>query len=161
MYSKIKKIIVPKMTVATYTIISPNPEEDVIARMKDWLKASQDQLAAFNSIGIGWDFPFLNSQQKEEFNLRGYTYGFSVPSDFKPSNDGVKIVDINEDEYITLRISDPFSDPKQTIPTGWSLLREYAQKHDIETLNWDNRYAFEHVSIVDGKQVMDIFLPIN
>lgn len=161
-YSEIKIQQLPKMRVARYVIISPQPENDVINYMDNWARASglldvQD----YNPRKFGWDFPFVSEEQRAKFNLRGYVYLYTLPEDFIPKCDGAEIAYIEADEYAVMRITDPFANPFHIIPDAWKKLFDYVQNSEYRTKSWDNRYALEEVIEVDGVTYMDIFVPVK
>lgn len=57
-YSDIRIVSLPKMRIARYVIISPNPEHDSISYMDNWARNSGLlDLKDYKSRRIGWDFP--------------------------------------------------------------------------------------------------------
>lgn len=161
-YSEIKIVTVPKMRVARYVIISPNPEDDVNRYMDEW--AERSGLLQFENYAprrIGWDFPFVSKQQTEEFGLRGYVCAYLIPEIFEVNCHGAEIAYIEEDTYATIRVTDPFSDPFTTIPKGYELLMNYINGSEYKTLTWENRIAFEEVVEIEDVVYMDIYVPVK
>ncbi len=80
---------VERFKMARYVIISPNPEDDVIAHMEKWAENSGLlQRPDYVPKRIGWDFPFVSKQQQEKFGLRGYVCAYVIPEDFEPACPG-------------------------------------------------------------------------
>lgn len=161
-YSEIKIVTVPKMRLARYVMITPNPEHDVITYMDHWAKNSGllDR-TDYQPRRIGWDFPFVSKQQAEQFGLRGYVGAYVIPEDFEPKCCGAEIAYVNEDTYATLRITDPHSDSFGKIPRGFEILLEFINRGEYKTLTWENRIAFEEEFDLDGVHYMDIYVPVK
>jgi AraC family transcriptional regulator len=140
---------IPLMRVAKDVQISANPEEEVIARLQEWVKArgvDVDQSRAF-----GFDVP-VNPEQAAQ-GLRGYEYWIQVPpvvpakagtssitekvprqarddNNVIPMEAGTQFPRIEPfpgGRYIALRITEPFADPFDRIPRGWQTLVKYIQ----------------------------------
>ena len=159
-YSEIKFEKQPRMRIARYVIISPNPECDVMNYMDNWAeKSGLLEVADFTPRKIGWDFHCVSEEQKTQFNLRGYVYCYTLPEDFTPKCDGAEIAYIEADEYAVLRITDPFADPFARIGGGWQKVFDYVQNSEYKTKVWDNRYCFEEIIEIDGVTYMDIYIP--
>jgi hypothetical protein len=66
-FSEVRFEKIPKMRIARYVIISPNPEDDVIKHMDDWARESGLlDVPGWNARKFGWDFPFVSDEQKEK-----------------------------------------------------------------------------------------------
>lgn len=161
-YSEIKIVTVPRMRLARYVMITPNPEHDVIAYMDNWAQNSGllDR-ADYTPRRIGWDFPYISKQQAEQFGLRGYVSAYIIPEDFEPGCCGAEIAYVNEDTYATLRITDPHSDSFTIIPRGYEILMTFINSSEYKTLTWENRIAFEEEIDLDGVHYMDIYIPVK
>jgi len=156
-YSPIKTITIDRFRVARYVIISPSPENDVIAYMDKWAeKSGLLGVEGYKKKSIGWDFPFVTQEQQVKFGLRGYVAAYVIPDDFIPKCDGAEIAYINKDTYATLTITDPHSDSFANIPKAYEMLLEFAK-----ISSWENRLAFEEQYDIDGVTYMDIFIPMN
>jgi hypothetical protein len=161
-YSEIRFQKIEKTKVARYVIISPAPENNVIAYMDNWAKNSGLlDIENFIPRKWGWDFPFVSKEQREKFGLRGYVYCYTLPEDFEPKCCGAEIAYIEEDEYAVIRITEPFKDPFDTIPKGWQKLLSFVQSSEYKTTTWENRIAFEEVIVENGVEYMDLFLPVK
>lgn len=161
-YSEIRIITLPKMRIAKYVIISPNPEADVSSYMDNWAKNSGLlDTKDYKPRRIGWDFPFVSKQQANQFGLRGYVSAYVIPEDFEPGCDGVEISYINEDTYATLSITDPHSDSFTKIPKGFEILLNFVNSGEYKTTTWESRVAFEEEYDLNGIRYMDIYVPVK
>ena len=91
-YSPVRILKVNGFSMARYLMISPNPEDDVIAYLDRW--ASNSGLLAVPGYipkRIGWDFPYVSMEQKNRFGLRGYAAAYILPEGFTPTCPGVEI----------------------------------------------------------------------
>jgi len=75
--------------------------------------------------------------------------------------DGVDILHMQADEYATLRITDPFSNPFEKIPMGWQKLWDYVQNSEYMPKVWDNRHSFEEIIEIGGVMHMKLYIPID
>lgn len=161
-YSEIKLLNVPKMRVARYVMISPNPEDDVIAYMDRWAENSGLlNYKGYTPRKIGWDFPFVTKEQTEKFGLRGYVCAYVIPEDFSPACPGAELADIETGMYAAIRVTDPFSNPFEKIPTGYQMLMKHVEALPDKALEWENRVCFEEVIEQGGTTYMDIYVPIK
>ena len=161
-FSEVRFEKIPKMRVARYVIISPNPEDDVIKHMDSWAKESGLlDIPEWPPRKFGWDFPFVSDEQREKHGLRGYVYCYTIPEDFEPKSHAVQITYINEDEYAVLRIMEPFENPFERIPGGWEKLHDYVDKSEYKPTRHDNRYWMEEVVVNSTQTYMDIYYPIR
>lgn len=161
-YSEIKIVTIPKMKVAKYVIISPNPERDVMSYMNKWAKESGLlDIKDFSPRKIGWDFPFVTKEQSEKFGLRGYVFAYSIPENFEPKINGAQLDYIEQDTYATLRVTDPHSNSFKNIPEGYHRLFNFVNSGEYKTLTWENRIAFEEEFDIDGIHYMDIYIPVK
>lgn len=156
-YSEIKTATLPRFRIARYVIISPAPENDVIAYMDAWAeKSGLFRFPNYKPKRIGWDFPFVTQEQQDMFGLRGYVCAYVLPDGFEPECCGAEIAYIEEDTYKMLTITDPHSNSFKTIPKAFEILLAEAQ-----TKSWENRIAFEEEYEKDGIHYMDVYVPVN
>ena len=157
-YEEIKVIKLPKMKIAKHTVLSPNPEEDVTVYMDTWVKESGLlDLKDYTPRSFGWDDDVSDEVKQTNPDFRGYAKCITLPDDFTPKSSGVEISYIEANEYVTIRIVDPFSCPWEKIPEGWKKLRAYIQNSAYATTAW----GFEEVIEIDGVTYMDVFIPIK
>lgn len=143
------------MFVASAKVVSSNPEEEVIAFLTEWIKENgiDPQARTF-----GFDIPV--SEQEKNKGLRGYEYWVKV-SENTPVNKGVALKKVEGCKYAVLRITNPFSNPFDTIPNGWKILVEWVNSKGYKASCDKERYWLEEVVEIDGVTYMDIYFPIN
>ncbi len=161
-YSEVVQKRVERFKMARYVIISPNPEDDVIAYMEKWAKMSGLlQRPDYVPKRIGWDFPFVSKQQQEKFGLRGYVCAYVIPEDFEPACPGAELAYQAADDYAAITVTDPFEAPFERIPAGYRRIFECIRQKGLEARNYDGRICFEEVYEKDGVTYMDIYVPID
>ena len=161
-YSEVRIETLERFRMARYVVISPEPENDSIAHMKKWL--SESGLLNYPSYEprlIGWDFPFLSTEQVNVYGLRGYVSAYIIPEDFTPRCDGAQIAWQDRDTYAVITITDPFRDAFDLIPNAYKTLLAYIKKNKLEMKSCDNRICFEEVYEREGIQYMDVYVPID
>ncbi|HOO75994.1 MAG TPA: GyrI-like domain-containing protein [Tepiditoga sp.] len=162
MYSEITIVDVPKMKVARYVMITPSPEDDVIAYMNNWAeKSGLLDYEGYVPKKIGWDFPYVSKEQTEKFGLRGYVCAYILPEDFTPKCEGAEITYIEKDTYAKITIKDPHTNSFVNIPLGYKKIFDYINNNEYKTKTWENRLAFEEEYIKDGIIHLDIYIPVK
>ncbi len=162
-YSEVIIKTVPGMKIAQYAVISKSPEKDATTHMERWANAcGLSEREDYHPRIIGWDFPFLSKEQTEVFGMRGYVSAVVLPDGVVPECDidGADIVDVPENRYVMLTVTDPHSDSFRNIPNGYRLLFEYIEQHNL-TQSWDGRIAFEEEYVMNDVPYMDIYVPIR
>lgn len=150
------EVSIEPLHVLSHTIVSKNPEDEVARYMCDY--ATTHQLTTLRRLGA--DSPIDEDKQLQGY--RGYEYWLVVAQEeyqtHTPKDVTKKI--IQGSNYLSLRIDNPFADPFERIPNGWKKLA--AAFHDDYTYNdIPGGMCFEEVLEVDGKVVMDIFIPFQ
>jgi AraC family transcriptional regulator len=143
------------MTVASAVRVSREPENDVIQLMNLW---AQKRGMAPDTRNFGFDVPV--SEQEEQAGLRGYEY-WLVVDEGTPVSEGVQLKKVEGCKYAVLRITDPFADPFERIPSGWKKLVAWINEKGYKTSCDKERYWPEEVIEVDGLTYMDIYFPIE
>lgn len=159
-FSDVKVEKLETMYVASSRVISHNPEEEVIAFMNRWRESNRIDPLARN---FGFDIPVSEEQGSQ--GLRGYEYWVEVPED-TPVSEGVRLKKVEEATYAILRITNPFSDPFETIPAGWRKLAEWANEHGYMPISSQetgckDRYWLEEILELDGNTNMDLYFPLD
>ncbi len=151
--SEIRYTSLKDMTVASHTIISNNPEEEVVEYLQKWM---QSKGIPNTAPSYGFDSPVTAEQEKE--GLRGYEYWVVV----EESDEDKQVVykEIPGYDYVTLRIEDPFDNPFERIPNGWKALVKWLDEHEIRQ-NIIQSPCLEQVLEVKGMTYMDIMIPIK
>lgn len=161
-YGEIKFVELPEFRIAKHMVISNNPEEDVSEYISKWAKKSGLlDLKDYEPRCFGWDVDVSDEDKINNKNFRGYAKCITLPEDFKPKHEGVEILYMQADEYATLRITDPFSNPFEKIPSGWKKLWDFVQNSEYKPKTWENRKSFEEVIEIDGVIYMDLYIPIK
>lgn len=161
-YSEIRFEKLPKLRIAKHTVISATPEEDVSNYMDNWTKESGlIDLKDYTPRSFGWDTDVNDEDKKTNPHFRGYSKCVALPEGFVPKHNGVEILYMQADEYATLRITDPFSNPFEKIPSGWQKLWDYVKNSEYMPKVWDGRLSFEEVIEINGVTYMDVYIPIN
>lgn len=148
------------MYVASSYVISNNPEEDVINSMAKWIENNNIDP---KSRQFGFDIPV--SEEQAQKGLRGYEYWIQIKEDTDVS-EGVKLKKIDGSDYAILRITNPFSNPFQAIPTGWNILVEWVKAKgygpDLSKAEFHKeRYWLEEKLEENGITYMDVYFPLN
>ena len=165
--SDVRYEIIEEMLVLSGTVFGKEPEDEIIGIM--------NKMAEFYDVEIlrtfGFDSPVENTEDIMEF--RGYEYWLYIddsmlkkfPNREKFNFEGtdITIKKIPRYKYATLRIEDPFANPFERIPAGWSLLSGWIEennnneekiKHNIQV------NCLEEVKEINGVTVMDIYIPV-
>jgi len=154
-YSDVRFEKLGVMRVASYCIISRNPEEEVISYLRKWVEGQ----GVRGTRSFGFDYPV--SDEEREKGLRGYEYWIVIP-DYVTESEGVIIKNIPEDEYAVLRITDPFSEPFERIPMGWKQLSEWVYAGEYRPRTSQNRFMLEEIiEDEDGNTYMDLYFPVK
>lgn len=161
-YSKIKIRRVAPFRMASYVMITPEPENDVLDYMERWAeKSGLKQMCSEVKI-IGWDFPFVSQEQKHRFGLRGYAAASLLPENFKTSCCGVRYSENKEADYVVITIKEPFIQPFERIPNAYKLLLEYINANNIRGKHQEDILScFEYEYQKNGTTFMDVFIHVD
>ncbi|WP_232698116.1 GyrI-like domain-containing protein [Brevibacillus daliensis] len=160
-YNEIEIVHVPRMRIASYVMISPAPEKDVISYMDQWAKnCGLLDKEGYIPRRIGWDFPFVSIEQSEHFGLRGYVCAYVIPEDYESTCCGAEISNIEEGNYAKLTIADPHNESLENVAQGYALLLSFINNSKYETELTIGRSCFEEEYDRDGVHYMDIFVPV-
>ena len=158
-YSEVEIRKIPAFTMASYVMISPNPEEDVQNHMKNWGKKSGLLDAHPDAKLIGWDFPYVSQEQQNRFGLHGYAAAYVLPDGFHTDCEGVGYSRNSEAEYAVITVTEPFVQPFERIPTGYKHIMDHLQAtHFKEKVSDDILPCFEYEYEKDGVCCMDIYV---
>lgn len=81
-YSSIQIKRIRPFKMASYVMISPDPESDALGYMERWAGNSGLKSAVSQVKYIGWDFPFVSQEQQNRFGLHGYVAACIIPDGF-------------------------------------------------------------------------------
>lgn len=161
-YSEVKIKRVSAFKMASYVIISPNPEDDVNAYMERWAINSGLKASFPKAKLIGWDFPFVSLEQQNRFGMHGYAAAYIIPDSFETECPGVQYSENKEADYAVITISEPFVQPFERIPHAYKMIMEYLQANNFkENLQKDIVSCFEHVYEKDGATYMDVYVHVD
>ena len=139
----------PGQRVVCCRIISPEPENDSITTIQNWLV--QHGLNPENRRSFGFDS--MVSPAEAAAGLRGYEAGFTVTEDIK-ADDGVQLRVYGGGMYAVLRISNAFEKPFESIPAGW---RHLMEQLEINT-EWQCSYNLCYEEVVPGDRGNDMII---
>ncbi len=160
-YSEVKIKKVKAFKMAQYVMITPNPEDDVNAYLEEWEQKSGLLSFDKNAKRIGWDFPYVSSEQKNRFKLRGYAAAYILPEGFEPTCNGVEIVDQDEANYAMITIQEPFESEFERIPNAYKIIIDYLKTNGFKEKTEENILScFEYVYEKGGITYMDVFIHI-
>lgn len=161
-YSEITIKTVKAFKMARYVMVTPNPEDDVNTYMDNW--AQQSGLLKFqpDAVKIGWDFPYVSSELKNRFGLRGYVAAYILPEGFETSFPGVEFANQEEAEYAVITIYDPFAAAFERIPNAYKKILEFLQANGFrEKPKDDILTSFEHVYEKESNTFMDVYVHVD
>ncbi len=148
--------------MASYVMISPNPESDVIGYMERWAANSGLKSAVSQVKCIGWDFPFVSQEQQNRFGMHGYVAACIIPEGFETDYPGVQYSENMEADYAVITIKEPFVQPFETIPNAYKLIMEYLQANNFKEKQQDNIIScFEYEYTKDEVNYMDVFVHVD
>ncbi len=157
---QIKRIRAFKM--ASYVMISPNPESDAMGYMERWAVNSGLKAAVSKVKYIGWDFPFVSQEQQNRFGMHGYVAACIIPEGFETDVPGVQYSENMEADYAVITIREPFVQPFERIPNAYKLIMEYLQANNFKEKQQDNIIScFEYEYAKDDVTFMDVFVHVD
>ena len=161
-YSKIQIVRVAPFRMASYVMISPNPETDVNNYMETWAINSGLKASYPNSKLIGWDFPFVSQEQQNRFGMHGYAAAYTLPEGFETNCPGVQYFENAEADYAMITIKEPFIQPFERIPNAYKRIMEYLQANNFKEKQQDNILScFEHEYEDNGTTYMDVYIHVD
>lgn len=137
-YSAIQIKRVASFKMASYVMISPNPEDDVNRYMESWAINSGLKDAYPDAKRIGWDFPFVSQEQKNRFGMHGYVAAYIIPEGFETECPGVQYSENAEADYAVITITEPFIQPFERIPNAYKRIMEYLQANNFKEKQQDH-----------------------
>ena len=123
-YSEVRIKRVAPFKMASYVIISQDPESDAMGHMERWAENSGLKKLCPDAKLIGWDFPFVTQEQQNRFGLHGYVAACVIPDDFRTDCPGVNYMENKEADYGVITIKEPFIQPFERIPNAYKLIME-------------------------------------
>lgn len=161
-YSEIQIRRVAAFKMASYVMISPNPEDDVNAYMERWAINSGLKTVYPDAKLIGWDFPFVSPEQQNRFGMHGYVAAYVIPEGFETEYPGVQYSENREAEYAVITITEPFVQAFERIPNAYKLIMEYLQANNFKEKQQENIIScFEQVYEKEGITYMDVYVHVD
>ena len=161
-YSDIQIKRVAPFKMASYVMISPNPETDVNRYMETWAINSGLRAACSEAKIIGWDFPYVSPEQQNRFGMRGYAAAYVIPERFETECPGVQYSENIEADYAVITIKEPFVQAFERIPTAYKRIMEYLQANNFKQKQQENILScFEHVYEKDEVTYMDVYIYVD
>lgn len=146
----------PAFRYVKYTVISPEPEDDALAHMKNTAAAHGDP----DPYLIGWDFPHLTPEQVNLHRMHGYTAAWVLKTGTAPDGCTVSVQDACR--YAAVTIIRPFDAPFRIIPNAYKTLMAYMQvNHLPHTRKKDIIDCFEYSYQKDGTEYMDVYIALD
>lgn len=146
-YSNIRVEEVESFRYVMHTVISTNPEGDALDRV---FKYAQENGVKEPRV-VGWDFPFLSTEQVNVYNMHGYTAAWILPEGIQP--EGLEIKEQAKQKYVAIHIERPFDNPFVSIPGAYQTLFDYMRVNGLEHVNEGVIPCFE----TDGEN-MDVYI---
>lgn len=161
-YSDIQIKRVAPFKMASYVMISPNPETDVNRYMETWAINSGLRAACPEAKIIGWEFPYVSPEQQNRFGMRGYAAAYVIPERFETECPGVQYSENIEADYAVITIKEPFVQAFERIPTAYKRIMEYLQANNFKQKQQENILScFEHVYEKDEVTYMDVYIYVD
>lgn len=161
-YSEIRIKRVAPFKMASYVIISPDPESDALGYMDRWAERCGLKKVCPDVKLIGWDFPFVSQEQQNRFGLHGYAAACVIPDDFRTDCPGVTFLENKEADYAVITVKEPFIQPFERIPNAYKLIMEYLQANHFEEKKQENIIGcFEYEYKKNDVTYMDVFIHVD
>lgn len=166
-FSKVERVSLPKMFVASYEVTSSEPEQTAIEFVENWLKNRGLNVGEDSVRGFGFD---CHKGRDIPSGCRIYHVYYSVPESINGDSD-VEVKEFAGGNFAKLTVQDPFSGD---FPLGWGVLLKWTFDNNEENLlgctSPDDCYSLfsnedtpclEELYCHNGIQFMDLYLPIR
>lgn len=161
-YSEIRIKRTAPFKMASYVIVSRDPESDALGYMDRWAENCGLKEVCPDIKLIGWDFPFVTQELQNRFGLHGYVAACVIPDDFKTDCPGVTFLENKEADYAVITIKEPFIQPFERIPKAYKLIMEYLQANNFKERNQENIIGcFEYEYKKNDITYMDVFIHVD
>ena len=161
-YSEIRLKRIAPFKMASYVIISPEPENDAVKHMEKWAESCGLKKVCPDVKLIGWDFPYVSQEQQNRFGLHGYVAACVIPDDFTTECPGAAFSENKEADYAVITIKEPFLQPFERIPNAYKLIMEYLQANNFKEKRQENIIGcFEYEYKKDDITYMDVFIHVD
>lgn len=136
-----------------YTVISAEPEDDAINRIRQLAK----ELNMEDPQIIGWDFPYLSQEQINVYHMHGYTSALVIPNGLKINNKSLLVEGRGTQNYVTITIKNPMDNPFHLISNAFKSVFQYI---NVNRYTYDH-FAFESPFQKDNTEYMKIYVAIK
>lgn len=155
-YSKVKIEKIPAFRYVPYTVISRSPEDDALLTIVNLAKHHNVEPKKI----IGWDFPFLSTEQQIKFRMRGYTAAYII-DDRHPTQVVGELIQPTV-KYAKITIKDPMENPELLVPNAYSIVKKYCELNGLEHDDFSNQIeCFETVYLKDNEEYMDVYYALK
>lgn len=144
----------PPQRVVCCSIVSAEPENDVLRVVENWLV--QHGLSPEGRRNFGFDVAV--SPAEAGAGMRGYEIGFVVSDDVK-ADDGVQARIYGGGFYAVMRLYNAFEAPFESIPGGWKHLMQWTENN----VDWKSACTLCYEELVKGENGHDLilYLPVE
>lgn len=149
-YSEIQIETLEAFKYIKYTVISAEPEEDAIRRIRQLAK----ELDIDNPKVIGWDFSHLSQEQINVYHMHGYTAALIIPDGAEIQNRSAAIEERKTQNYVTLTIKNPMENPFHLVSNAYKSVFQYIQ---VNRYTYDH-FAFESIFYKGNTEYMKIYV---
>lgn len=157
-YSDIRMEYVGPLVYIRYAVVSTEPENDAISRVKKWA----DILKIDSPEIIGWDFTVLSQEQINVFNMHGYVAALVLPDNLTQTADTMDVVSQEKQKYIVITIKNPMIAPFRLIPNAYKVLMTHIHVNGINHKEDKNLIScFEKEYVIDGIPYMDVYISVE
>ncbi len=152
-YSEITIEPLEAFSYIKYTVISQEPEDDAIDRVKHLA----EKLNIFKPRVIGWDFPHLSQEQISVYHMHGYTAALVLPEEIEGKTELFTVEKQNAQNYVTITITNPMENPFHLISNAYKSAFQYI---NVNRYIYDH-FAFENHYQENGREYMKIYVAIK
>ncbi len=154
-YGEVRIQTLEPLRVACFRAISQEPEENAFGAAFAWLEGQGLGNAGRRVFG----FDVEVSPEQAQAGQRGYEVWSSLP-DASQSTLEVPVRGFGGGLYAVMKVSDPFTDPWEVIPTGWQRLAGWADASPAYEIG-SHQWLEEHVETVEEGTYLDLYLPLD
>ncbi len=152
-YSEIKIETMEAFEYIKYTVISSEPEDDAIYKIKEIAKSLNINKPKI----IGWDFSHLSQEQINVYHMHGYTAALVAPSGMSLNKNTLAVEKTKKQNYVTITIKNPMENPFYLISNAYKSVFQYIHVNRYTY----GHFAFEHPFNREGIDYMKICVAIK
>lgn len=152
-YSEIEIEIVDAFEYIKYTVISTEPEDDAMNRIRQLAK----ELNIDHPKLIGWDFRHLSQEQINIYHMRGYTAALVLPNGIEIDKKTLAVEERKGHNYVTISIKNPMDNPVHLISNAYKSVFQYVH---VNRYTYDH-FAFESLFQKGNTEYMKIYVAIK